>query len=102
MKELIVAKLRVNVKSLAEEARIIRKEFNRTKLQALDSHRRCRVRQEARYAQLALAFVRGCKYRSVEANARQLPDEMTLIGKLKRTGYAATDLAVAVVAWLSM
>lgn len=68
-KVLAIHKLRVNVKSLAAEARIIRKEECRCGIQyqfALREHRRGRVREEARYAQLALAFLRGRRYSQVE------------------------------------
>lgn len=61
--------LRVNVKSLAREARIIRQETRRAGAEyknTLAHHRRVTVRKEARVAQLALAFVRGRRYRTVE------------------------------------
>jgi hypothetical protein len=61
--------LRVNVKSLAAEARIIRQEDRRAGpgyREKLDYHRRGRLREESRYAQLALAFIRGRAYKTVE------------------------------------
>jgi hypothetical protein len=66
-----IHKLRVNVKSLSAEARIIRAEEKRAGCcyrNALHLHRVGRLREEARYAQLALAFVRGKPYRSVESD----------------------------------
>jgi len=77
-----IARLRVNVKSLAAEAKIIRQEFRRTKLQELELHRRGRVREEARYAQLALAFVRGMCYNDVEKKCSKKPDEQRLLKKI--------------------
>ena len=65
------AALRVKVKSLADEAKIIRREEHRAKgwdeWIALKSHRRGVVRTEARAAQLALGFLRGFPYRALEA-----------------------------------
>lgn len=72
-KVLAIHKLRVNIKSLAAEARMIRKEESKCGLQYmlyLRVHRTGRVREEARYANLALAFVRGRKYSQVEAKTR--------------------------------
>jgi len=70
-----LAKLKVNVKSLAEEARINRLEAARTSdietRCALAEHRRGRLRVEARYAQLAYAFLRGRPYRQAEAKTRR-------------------------------
>lgn len=69
-KVLAIHKLRCNVKSLAAEARLIRKEEQRASLiysDALREHRIGVLRTEARYAQLALAFVRRQSYESVEA-----------------------------------
>jgi len=66
---LAVHKLRCRVKSLAEEARMFRKEENRASLmysESLRSHRIDTLRRNARYAQLALAFVRGRPYRDIE------------------------------------
>ena len=75
-------KLRVNIKSLASEARYIRKESNRVKrksggndpdFRSLDSHRRWNVRNESRAAQLLYAFLRRVPYRHVET----APDHST-------------------------
>lgn len=67
-----IHRLRINVKSLAEEARIIRKEAKRCSplyRDGLTNHRRNELRFASRIAQLALAYVRGKKYREVEWNA---------------------------------
>lgn len=64
------AALRVKVKSLADEAKIIRREESRAKSWhewiSLKDHRKGIVRSEARSAQLALAFIRGMSYETVE------------------------------------
>jgi len=67
---LAIHKLRVNVKSLAAEARFIRQEFRLTSDEdirgELHCHRVHRLRDESRYAQLALACLRGVPYKRVE------------------------------------
>jgi hypothetical protein len=69
--------LKVKIKSLAAEARIIRNEENKGKDRLLKddltNHRKGIVRTEARYALLAYAFITGRKYRSQEANPRIKP-----------------------------
>lgn len=66
-----IKQLKVKIKSLAAESRIIRLETNRSKDQQtkwdLAHHRTGIVREEARYSQLAYAFLRGRSYASVEA-----------------------------------
>lgn len=68
------AALRVKVKSLAAEAKIIRREEERAKSwhewMSLKDHRKGIVRREARAAQLALAFLRGMSYETVEPVVR--------------------------------
>lgn len=87
------AYLKVKIKSLAEEARIIRRMENDLKakgphnLEARDTfwglrnHRTNDVRNEARAAQLAYGFLRGRDYRQLESKSYSTPP-------LKRT----TDL----------
>ena len=61
--------LRVNIKSLAYEATAIRKEEARAGalyVPDLHSHRVGSLRAATRIANLAIAFVRGRKYRQVE------------------------------------
>lgn len=68
-----IHKLRVNVKSIAAEARFIRKEAERCGAcysYTLDQHRRLYLRNEARLAHLALAFFRGRPYKSVESHLK--------------------------------
>lgn len=84
--------LKVKIKSLAEEARIIRKEEGRCgKDEALRSslhaHRILDVRGEQRASLLAYAFIRGREYASVEGRCRAQPDwgrVQRLVGKFGR------------------
>jgi len=70
--------LKVKLKSLAEEARIIRAETNKAKLPSikdgLASHRRGIVRYEARHTLLAYGFLRGRSYRQLEQKAKEAPN----------------------------
>lgn len=73
--------LRVKIGSLAAEARIIRKwEIRRRRVkdhasrEKLYLHRVNVLRPAARHAQLALAFLRGRRYRQVENDAYLWPD----------------------------
>ena len=70
--------LKVKLKSLAEEAKIIRKETERAKLRSIKhglyAHRTRVVRPEARYTHLAYGFLRGREYRQMEQKARLAPD----------------------------
>lgn len=65
--------LRVKVKSLAEEARIIRREEHRnwgTLRDELHLHRVGVVRREARAAHLAYGFIRGRSYSQMEGKLK--------------------------------
>jgi len=69
--------LKVKVKSLAEEARIIRKEERKTfgRLRnLLQKHRRGTVRQEARSSFVAYGLVKGLEYRRIENKTKTEPD----------------------------
>ncbi len=77
--------LKVKVKSLAAEARIIRREEQRCKARPADkpgrtelllqlkAHRRDTVRREARHSLLAMGYLRGRAYRAMERTCRQDP-----------------------------
>jgi len=98
--------LRVNVKSLASEARIIREEIQRVSdkdIKAdLHCHRQRRVRPEARTAHLALAFVKGKSYRSAEAKARVAPVTKDIVRKLQRAWYPVDhDTDATIQKWLA-
>ena len=79
-KKLTRAKFRVKINSLAEEARIIRREERRCKRQDYDTqsmrgclreHRVKNVREEQRATLLAYAMFRGVPYRAVEPASRK-------------------------------
>jgi len=68
-KILAIHRLRINVKSLTCEAKIIRKEAKRCGPRhwwELELHRRGELRYEARMTHLCLAYVRGMPYKRVE------------------------------------
>lgn len=73
--------LKVKIKSLAEESRIIRLEEHRAKRhgrrdlrQSLAGHRRGIVRRESRHTLLAYAYLRIKTYRSCERVSHNEPD----------------------------
>lgn len=93
-KVLAIHKLRCRVKSLAAEARMFRKEEDRASLMYSESLRRHRIgalRKNARYAQLALAFVRGRPYRDIEGEC----NEGLLVSRL---GFEIREYAPCIVA----
>lgn len=118
--------LKVKIKSLAEEARIIRHEERRAlksatwarsrqqpaELNAAESeydglyhHRTVDVRDEARAAQLAYGFLRGRAYRTIENPGptklfRHVPERVVgLVSKYG--GVAKADATTAIKDWLS-
>lgn len=72
--------LKVKIKSLSEEARIIKREERKHRgewsgiASGLQKHRRFEVRPESRSAQIAYAFMRGRSFCQVECNAKREPD----------------------------
>lgn len=80
-----IKQLKVKIKSLAAESKIIRLETHRTKdivtKNDLAIHRTGIVREEARYSQLAYAFLRGRSYASIEAKTDKGLD-LVRVGKL--------------------
>ena len=66
--------MKIKIKHLAEEARIIRLEEHRTRnwfaMMRLKSHRRVRLRRIARANQLAYAYLRGVPYTTVERTTK--------------------------------
>lgn len=80
-----IHRLRVNIKSLAAEAKIIRQEAKRCGacyVSYLTEHRRGRLREEARCAHLALAYLRGRTYRQVEGKGSKPVDAKRIAAKL--------------------
>lgn len=73
-------RLRVKIKSLAYEAKVIRFEERRAKVRKnfdligeLHSHRKHEVRMEARDSLAAHAFLRGVPFKSIEPRATTYP-----------------------------
>lgn len=84
------AYLKVKIKSLAEEARIIREEERKTQdpeaRAGLVSHRKGTVRQEARHTLLAYGFLRGKKYRQIEPKSHTKPVWPRVVRMLRTYG----------------
>lgn len=94
--------LKVKIKSLAAEAKIIRHEERKVKswkrepgedpnpiFFGLQSHRKVDVRSEARTSLLAYGYLRGTKYRTMEAKChpdRKGPDWKKVAGIVERFG----------------
>lgn len=99
--------LRVNVKSLAHEAKVIRHECGNipkidvapwmeqaTIRSVLTFHRTTHLRQESRSAQLALAAVRGTvPYSRIEEKCKSLPDWNRVEAKIRKA--SSTNLSSA-------
>lgn len=88
--------LRVKIKSLAEEARIIRQEEKRyrgdsSERGSLHWHRISIVRDESRAAQLAYAYLRRKPYRSVEQAAKKPVDVKRLTAIVKSFGGYSSE-----------
>lgn len=87
-KQMVVASLRVNIKSLSAESGIIKREFRRHKTESVRNslylHRVNNVRTESRITQLTLAAIRGIPYEQVERNAKHEPNWKKIIGKIDR------------------
>lgn len=68
------ARLFIKQVSLASEAKLIRKEekkhYNAAGYNAIRQHRIENVRWESRATHLARAFLRGCKYSSIESSRK--------------------------------
>ena len=88
--------LRVKLKSLAEESRIIRNEKNRLKnskhplrskyINGLHWHRIDVVRVEARATLLAYQYLRGFPYSVCESNPKHPPDWSKVASMVRRYG----------------
>ena len=102
--------LRVKVKSLAAEARIIRTEERRAKahkqrdlLQGLQHHRRVIVRQAARSSLLAYGFLRGHEYTTMEKSCKTSPDWGAIEKMIYRYGVGdKRDIAQRFSEWKSI
>lgn len=80
--------LKVKIKSLAEEARIIRKEEHKNKFHRVElySHRIGIVRSEARHSLLAYGFLRGRAFSEIERNFDDPPDWKRIEELVKKYG----------------
>lgn len=79
--------LRCNLKSLIAESKIIRQEIKRASpvyLNFLSNHRRGKLREELRYTNLALAFIRGRPYWMVERDTKKELSITRLFEKISR------------------
>lgn len=79
--------LRVNLLSLIAESRAIRREERRAGIiyrDMLHEHRVMKVREELRVTGLALAFVRGRKYRQCERSTNSVPDAKAIADKVNK------------------
>jgi hypothetical protein len=86
-----LAKIKINVKSLAAESVINRKEA--TKLSGLDrhdlnEHRKTSIRTESRVAQWVYAYARGVPKKVIEPDARKLPSYLSQMMKKRGTEKA--------------
>lgn len=81
--------LRVKLKSLAEESRIIRKEERRTDgmlREELHKHRVREVRKAARHTHLAYGLIRGKTPEQIEPNAVIPPDWKAVNAMIRKYG----------------
>lgn len=82
--------LKVKIKSLAEEAKIIRREEALAKTPEerlkLAVHRRGVVRYEQRHTLLAYAYIRGIPYRVVESNCHEQPNTYKVARMVEKYG----------------
>ena len=94
-------KLKIKIKSLACEAKIIRKEEGRLKgsnwdrgRTELQQHRTGSLRNEARSALLAYAFLRKRNYWKTEASAATPPDRRRTCKLISKYGTMSYEVAL--------
>jgi hypothetical protein len=99
----VIATLRVNIKSLAAESSIIKKECRKHQDEEIRNtlylHRVKDVRKESRITQLTLAAVKGIPYKVVERNAKTEPDWKKVMAKVDRHAKFNSELKQRVSAW---
>lgn len=82
--------LKVKIKSLAAESKIIRREISKSKdvglTASLQGHKMMVVRPEARHSLLAYAFLKGKSYSQVEKSARESPDWVKVVKLVEKFG----------------
>jgi hypothetical protein len=80
--------LKIKIKSLAAEAKIIRKEERKQKgrlREGLYLHRLLVVRAESRLSQIAYGFIRGRAYSQIEKNAKPF-DKKRVLSLIEKFG----------------
>lgn len=83
--KLTAAKLKINLKSLAYESRVNRKEAAKVEDRVdLDEHRRGKLRDESRITQWLYAFIRGVPRSKLEAKTHTDWYHMSLLKKRVR------------------
>lgn len=84
------AMLKIKIKSLAEESKIIRLEEQRNKYLRVElhEHRVIDVRRESRASQLAYGYIRGRAYTSIEEGACTSPDWSKVASMVTKFGAA--------------
>lgn len=108
MKDLRVY-LKIKIKSLSQEARIIRDEERKPfydrddcgyspSQEGLHNHRVTVVRRETRHTLLAYAFIRGVPYKRVEAKCHEAPDWKAVKRMVAKYGPSG-DHSLAVDQW---
>ena len=90
--KLAIKRARVNIKSLAAEAKIIRGEIRKTNLgwikNDLHEHRINKVRPDARLANLAMAFLKGRPRSTAEITSKEI-DVKRLHSKISTFTWAS-------------
>lgn len=95
--------MKIKVKSLAAEAKIIRTHERQTtgaQRNSLAEHRRGTVRYEARHSLLAYGYLRGVPYRAMEKSSKTPFNVSKVEHMVKKYGPAAHNEAFA--AWLKV
>lgn len=93
--------LRVNIKSLSYESRIIREEIQKARdpdiKNSLYLHKIRNVREESRTTQLAMAAIKGIPYCQIEKYARQAPDWKRILTKCNK--HATSMVNSCILRW---
>lgn len=102
--------IRVKIKSLAEESKIIKDEMSRVSKQlkraqvdetrgrlqlqliSLDMHRRLKVRHAARHSLLVYALLRGKPYKMLEEKCHEPPSLNSIAKEAQRFGGSHDDI----------
>lgn len=98
--------LKIKVKSLAAEARIIRSQELKLKgknwshlANPLRDHRRGPLRTEARDTHIAYGYLKGRTYRQIEAYSETAPNLDNIARMVKK--YGTGEFSRSLVSWLS-